>query len=157
MEKINFFLSQRRLLSFKALDQYLSDDIILKICEYSIIDKKSISCLQEINKTIRWWSDNFFFIKDETQEEIKIKSIFYILTGKYSDLYITCNIQPHKDMVRIEYLKNKMSKKSKGHYSKYYNTWIKFQYHLTNSKSYKENVKSHGFIGIKKLSDVLKK
>ena len=60
-------------------------------------------------------------------------------------------------MIRIEYLKNKMSEKQKGHYSKYYNTWIKFQYFLSKSASYnyREKKVKYGFVGIKSLSDVL--
>lgn len=153
MEKINFFLSQKRLLSFKVLDQYLCEDIILKIIEHLTFNKGILSYKIKTNEHLKWWTNNFFVQCSEKN----VRSIFYLLTGKYTELYSTCNLNPHKDMVRLEYLKNKMSEKSKGHYSKYYNTWIKFQYHLTNSKSYKENVKSHGFIGIKKLSDVLKK
>lgn len=152
MKKINFFLSQKRLSSFKVLDKYLCEDIILKIIEYLTLDKKILNYKSETNKELEWWANNFFIQKSKD-----VRSIFYLLTGKYTKLYSTCNLNPHKDMIRLYYLKNKMSEKSKGHYSKYYNTWIKFQYHLTNSKSYKENVKSHGFIGIKKLSDVLKK
>lgn len=152
MKKIIFFLSQKRLSSFKVLDKYLCEDIILKIIEYLTLDKKILNYKSETNKELEWWANNFFIQKSKD-----VRSIFYLLTGKYTELYSTCNLNPHKDMIRLYYLKNKMSEKSKGHYSKYYNTWIKFQYHLTNSKSYKENVKSHGFIGIKKLSDVLKK
>ena len=135
----------------------MCEDLILKICDYSIIDKKSLSFKKEINKTIKWWVDNFFLITDESQTTDRIKSIFYVLTGKYRDLYIKCNIQPHKDMIRIEYLKNKMSGKQKGHYSKYYNTWIKFQYFLSNSASYnyREKKINYGFVGIKSLSNVL--
>ena len=153
MEKINFFLSRQRLSSFKALDKYLCEDIILKIIEYLTLDKKILNYKSKTNKQLEWWANNFFIQNSEKD----IRSIFYLLTFKYTDLYSTCNLMPHKDMIRLDYLKNKMSKKSKGHYSKYYNTWIKFQYHLTNSKSCKENVKSHGFIGIKKMSDILKK
>ena len=40
MEKIKFFLSCQRLSSFKALDNYLCEDIILKIIEYLTLDKK---------------------------------------------------------------------------------------------------------------------
>ena len=50
-----------------------------------------------------------------------------------------------------------MSEKQKGHYSKYYNTWIKFQYFLSKSPAYnyrKKNMK-YGFVEIKTLSDVL--
>ena len=152
MEKINFFLSHKRLLSFKALEQYLCEDIILNIIEHLTLDKEILNYKNETNEDLKWWANNFFIQKSKD-----VRSIFYLLTGKYTELYSTCNLNPHKDMIRLYYLKSKMSEKSKGHYSKYYNTWIKFQYHLTNSKSYKENVKSHGFIGIKKLSDVLKK
>ena len=157
MEKINFFLARQRLASYKVLKDYLCEDLILKICDYSIIDKKSLDCKGVINKTIKWWVDNFFLITDETQTADRIKSIFYILTGKYRELYIKCNIQPRKDMVRIEYLKNKMSEKQKGHYSKYYNTWIKFQYFLSKSEAYnyREKKINYGFVGIKTLSDVL--
>ena len=157
MEKINFFLARQRLASYKVLREYLCEDLILKICDYSIIDKKSLECRKEINKTIKWWVDNFFLITDETQTSERIKSIFYLLTGKYRDMYIKCNIQPHKDMIRIEYLKNKMSEKQKGHYSKYYNTWIKFQYFLSKSASYnyREKKINYGFVGIKSLSNVL--
>lgn len=157
MEKINFFLARQRLASYKVLKDYLCEDLILKICDYSIIDKKSHDCKGVINKTIKWWVDNFFLITDETQTSERIKSIFYLLTGKYRELYIKCNIQPRKDMVRIEYLKNKMSKKQKGHYSKYYNTWIKFQYFLSKSaaSNYREKKINYGFVGIKTLSDVL--
>lgn len=157
MEKINFFLARQRLASYKVLREYLCEDLILKICDYSIIDKKSLDCRKEINKTIKWWVDNFFLITDETQTSERIKNIFYLLTGKYRDMYIKCNIQPHKDMIRIEYLKNKMSEKQKGHYSKYYNTWIKFQYFLSKSAcyNYREKKINYGFVGIKSLSDVL--
>lgn len=157
MEKINFFLARQRLASYKVLKDYLCEDLILKICDYSIIDKKSLDYKGVINKTIKWWVDNFFLITDETQTADRIKSIFYLLTGKYRELYIKCNIQPRKDMVRIEYLKNKMSKKQKGHYSKYYNTWIKFQYFLSKSAAfnYREKKINYGFVGIKTLSDVL--
>lgn len=157
MEKINFFLAEKRLASCKVLRDYLCDDLILKICDYSIIDKESLDSKKEINKTIKWWVDNFFLITDETQTTDRIKSIFYILTGKYRDLYIKCNIQPHKDMIRIEYLKKKMVEKQKGHYSKYYNTWIKFQYFLSKSAcyNYREKKMNYGFIGIKTLSNVL--
>lgn len=157
MEKIKFFLAEQRLTSYKVLREYLCDDLIIKICDYSIIDKNSLDCKKEINKTIKWWVDNFFLITDEKHTVEKVKSIFYLLTGKYRDLYIICNIQPHKDMVRIEYLKNKMNEKQKGHYSKYYNTWVKFQYFLSKSASYnyREKKMKYGFIGIKTLSDVL--
>tara|TARA_B100000575_G_C23138650_1_gene662097 strand:+ start:2962 stop:3444 length:483 start_codon:yes stop_codon:yes gene_type:complete len=157
MEKINFFLAEKRLASCKVLRHYLCDDLILKICDYSIIDKNLLDYKKEINKTIKWWVDNFFLITDETQTADRVKSIFYLLTDKYHDMYIKCNIQPHKDMIRIGYLKNKMGEKQKGHYSKYYNTWIKFQYFLSKSAYYncrEKNVK-YGFIGIKRLSDVL--
>ena len=133
--------------------------MIIKICSYSIIDKNSLDCKKEINKTIKWWVDNFFIIPDETQTVEKVKSIFYLLTGKYRELYIKCNIQPGTDIIRIEYLKNKLSEKQKGHYSKYYNTWIKFQYYLSKSACYNnrggEMCPGYGFIGIKTLSDVL--
>ena len=157
MKKIKFFLAEKRLASYKVLKDYLCEDLILKICDYSVIDKNSFYCKGEINKTIKWWVDNFFLITDETHTAEKVKSIFYILTGKYRDLYIKCNIHPHKDMIRIEYLKNKMSEKQKGHYSKYYNTWIKFQYFLSKSASYnyREKKTKYGFVGIKSLSDVL--
>jgi hypothetical protein len=157
MEKINFFLAKKRLASYKVLNEYLCEDLILKICDYSIIDKNSLDCKKELNKTLKWWVNNFFLITDETHTAEKVKSIFYILTGKYSDMYIKCNIQPHKDMMRIEYLKNKMSEKQRGHYSKYYNTWIKFQYFLSKSAcyNYREKKMKYGFIGIKSFSDVL--
>lgn len=157
MEKIKFFLAKQRLNTYKVLRDYLCEDLIRKICDYSVIDKNSLYCKSEINKTIKWWVDNFFLITDETHTAERVKSIFYILTGKYRDLYIKCNIQPHKDMIRIEYLKNKMNEKQKGHYSKYYNTWIKFQYFLSKSASYnyREKNMKYGFVGIKSLSDVL--
>lgn len=157
MEKINFFLAKKRLASYKVLNEYICEDLIHKICDYSIIDKNSLDCKKELNKTLKWWVDNFFLITGETHTVERVKSIFYILTGKYRDMYIKCNIQPHKDMVRIEYLKNKMSEKQRGHYSKYYNTWIKFQYFLSKSASYnyREKKMKYGFIGIKSLSDVL--
>ena len=44
MEKINFFLARQRLTSYKVLKDYLCEDLILKICDYSIIDKNSFYC-----------------------------------------------------------------------------------------------------------------
>jgi hypothetical protein len=156
MEKINFFLAEKRLASYKVLREYLCDDLILKICDYSIIDKNSFYCKKKINETIKLFVDNFFIL-DETQTTDKIKSIFYLLSGKYSELYNKCNIHHHKDMMRIEYLKNKMSEKQKGDYSNYYNTWIKFQYFLSKSDAYnyREKNMKYGFVGVKSLSNVL--
>ena len=103
--------------SFKALDNYLAR-YILKIIEYLTLDKKILNYKSETNKQLEWWANNFFIQNSEKD----IRGIFYLLTFKYTDLYSTCNLMPHKDMIRLDYLKNKMSKKSKGHYSKYYNT-----------------------------------
>lgn len=159
MKKINFFLAEKRLASYKVLREYLCDDLILKICDYSNIDKNSFYCKKKINETIKWWVDNFFIITDETQTPEKVKCIFYLLTGKYRELYNKCNIQPGTDIIRIEYLKNKMREKQNAHYSKYYNTWIKFQYYLSKSAFYNnrggEMCPGYGFIGIKTLSHVL--
>ena len=44
MEKNKFFFSKQRLTSYKVLKDYLCEDLILKICDHSVIDKKSLYC-----------------------------------------------------------------------------------------------------------------
>jgi len=153
MEKINFFLAEKRLASYKVLSKYLCDDLIIKICKYFTIDKKIIFYKEKINKMI--CLDKFTLNTSELHYLHRFKSIFYMMTDKYRYLYTKCNIIPHVDVVRTDYLKKKLIEKQKGHYSNYYNTWIKFQYFLSKTKSYNEDTNKYGFKDIKSLSDVL--
>ena len=101
----------------------------------NLINSKYIDRLNNVNRQIRIFSE-FLNSRDA------------IYSGN----------QPYiENISRINYLKKKLSEEKEEYFSKYYKTWLKFQYYLIKTKSSDYQCIVYGFQNTKKLSDILKK
>jgi hypothetical protein len=165
MENIKIFFIEKELLTLYVLREYICDDIIIKIIEYSKKDKQQIAHMNIIHRDIFRYSS--LLNMNHYNQGQPLSSLLF---GNNIDELSQSIPDSNQDIYRMIYLKEKMSKKETGHYSKHMNTWIKFQYHLTNSRAHMGTIstlgahhiqwpasqnKTYGFNGVKKLSDVL--
>ena len=133
-KKLDFFLVKKKLFVLYILKNKLCNDIIMDIIE-NLINSKYIDRLNNVNRQIRIFSE-FLNSRDA------------IYSGNQS--YI-------ENIPRINYLKKKLSEEKEEYFSKYYKTWLKFQYYLIKTKSSEYQCIVYGFTDNKKLSDILKK
>ena len=133
-KKLAFFLVKKKLFVLYILKNKLCNDIIMDIIE-NLINSKYIDRLNNVNRQIRIFSE-FLNSRDA------------IYSGN----------QPYiENISRINYLKKKLSEEKEEYFSKYYKTWLKFQYYLIKTKSSDYQCIVYGFQNTKKLSDILKK
>ena len=133
-KKLDFFLVKKKLFVLYILKNKLCNDIIMEIIE-NLINSKYIDRLNNVNRQIRIFSE-FLNSRDA------------IYSGN----------QPYiENISRINYLKKKLSEEKEEYFSKYYKTWLKFQYYLIKTKSSEYQCIVYGFQNTKKLSDILKK
>lgn len=133
-KKLDFFLVKKKLFVLYILKNKLCNDIIMDIIE-NLINSKYIDRLNNVNRQIRIFSE-FLNSRDA------------IYSGN----------QPYiENISRINYLKKKLSEEKEEYFSKYYKTWLKFQYYLIKTKSSDYQCIVYGFQNTKKLSDILKK
>ena len=133
-KKLDFFLVKKKLFVLYILKNKLCNDIIMDIIE-NLINSKYIDRLNNVNRQIRIFSE-FLNSRDA------------IYSGN----------QPYiENISRINYLKKKLSEEKEEYFSKYYKTWLKFQYYLIKTKSSEYQCIVYGFQNTKKLSDILKK
>ncbi len=153
-KRLKFFFARRKLLILYVLRDHICEDNILQIIEYSIKNDKLLNSFNTLNQEIEncEYISSLFPKNNTITRPLPCLLLLFsnsINHNSYREIYF------HYDIFRTLYLKEKLSKKQNGHYSKCYNTWIKFQYYLIKTKSSFEECKVYGFQGIKQLSDVL--
>ena len=152
MEKLNFFFVKRRYISFLALKDYICEDLIIKIIENNMGDKKMICNLDNIHTELK----KYQVYEGNTQWDpfanpIPLSLLFL------NELFRNQNYHIYIDLSRKIYLKDKMSEKKDDYYSKRYKTWIKFQYYLNNTMFFFQSSNTYGFKNNKKFSYLLNK
>lgn len=136
MKKLDFFLVRKKLFILYILKNKVCNDIIIDIIE-NLINSKYIDRLNNVNKQIRGFSE--------------------ILNNHDTIYFYSSGNQYYENIPRINYLKKKLSEEKEEYFSKYYKTWLKFQYYLIKTKSSEYQCIVYGFTDNKKLSDILKK
>ena len=160
METLNFFFIKRKFTTFFALKDHLCDDIIIKIIEYNMMDKKLLCNLSNLHMEFKKYQSYEYVIRrtfEPKNNEGPIPQSLLFL----NDARFACSKLPNAhspiDRNRRVYLKGKMSEDKEDYYSKHYKTWIKFQYYLNNTLFSSQSRNTYGFQNIKKFSDVLYK
>ena len=128
MEKLNFFFAKRRYITFIALKDYLCDDLIIKIIENNMGDKKMICNLNNINMELENYQLFYYlFINGNAIIRPIPSCLLFLLSYKNKEYSKPRELYAHIDIFRITYLKGKMSENKGGYYSKHYKTWIRNQ------------------------------
>ena len=160
MEILKFFYVKRKFKTFLALKDHLCDDIIIKIIEYNMVDKKLLCNLSNLHKEFKKYQSCEYVIRrmiEPKNNEGPIPHSLLFLNEARS----ACSKRPNADSPidgnRRVYLKGKMSEDKEDYYSKHYKTWIKFQYCLNNTLFSFQSRNPYGFQNTKKFSDVLYK
>ena len=163
-DKLKFFFVKKKLLTLYSLRDHICEDIILKITGNFIKTDRILDGLSIVNSQFH---RNIESCKSYLNETLRRgpQSLLYFISNRFVYGETIPSIYSSIDIFRILYLKDKMSKlhNREQHYSKYYNTWIKFQYYLTKTnmalfEDCKPNgYEKYGFQNIKKFSDVLNK
>ena len=158
MKQLKFFFVKRRYITFLALKDYLCEDLIIKIIENNIVDKKGFCNLSNLNMELKNYQFFYYLFINENRNIRPIPScLLFLLPDKNEEYSISRELYSHIDIFRIKYLKGKMNEGVDDYYSKHYKTWIKFQYQLNKTKFPFEGCGIYGFQNIKKFSDVLYK
>ena len=160
MENFKFFFTKREYLTFRALKDYLCEDLIRKIIEYDTKDKRTLYNLNNLHMEFKKYQSYEYVIRrtfEPKNNEGPIPQSLLFL----NDARFACSKLPNAhspiDRNRKVYLKGKMSEDKEDYYSKHYKTWIKFQYYLNNTLFSFQSRNPYGFQNIKKFSDVLYK
>ena len=160
MENLKFFFTKREYLTFRALKDYLCEDLIRKIIEYDTKDKRTLYNLNNLHMEFKKYQSYEYVIRrtfEPKNNEGPIPQSLLFL----NDARFACSKLPNAhssiDINRRGYLKGKMSEDKEDYYSKHYKTWIKFQYYLNNTLFSFQSRNPYGFQNIKKFSDVLYK
>ena len=158
MEILKFFYVERKYLTFLALKDYLCEDLIIKIIENNMINKKLFCNLNNLNTEFNNYQYFYYlFINDNRIIRPIPSCLIFLLSNKNKEYSRERELYSRIDIFRLIYLKDKMGKKDNGYYSKHYRTWIKFQYYLIKTKCSFEDCNTYGFQNTKKFSDVLYK
>ena len=160
METLNFFFVKKKFIIFFALKDYLCEDLIIKIIENNIGDKKWICNLNNLHMEFKKYQSYEYIIRrtfEPKNNEGPIPLSLLFLNGARFACSKHPNAQSPIDRNRREYLKGKMDEEKDDYYSKHYKTWIKFQYYLNNTMFPFQSQNTYGFQNIKKFSDVLYK
>ncbi len=155
MEKLNFFFVKRRYITFLALKDYICEDLIIKIIENNMGDKKLICNLSNLHTEFKKYQV-YEYVTDRLRNNPFANPIPLSLLFLNGALYAPAT-HFYIDLSRKIYLKDKMSETKDDYYSKHYKTWIKFQYYLSSTLFFFQSSNTYGFQNIKKFSDVLNK
>ena len=103
MENLKFFFTKREYLTFRALKDYLCEDLIRKIIEYDTKDKRTLYNLNNLTMELRNYQ--YLFINENRIRPIPSPLLF--LSDKNNNEYsIRHELYSHIDIFRILYLKN---------------------------------------------------
>lgn len=172
-KRVKLWISKKRLAFVRRINNFLSDDLICEIFNYfpnedNIINLKTIdrNIKISINNTkdyynalgidhetlycYSWKLVNIYNFRPERKIITNYQVLPYIFNHEryFDECNGICDYCVHKiDFPRYRYLHDIVkSKYKKGHHSKFYNNWLKYQYYLISTNG--RFTRRGGFISI---------